>query len=519
MTIQYIMLVSLGFLIASLITLLLAPIFWQRAVRLTASRLRQSLPLTEQEILADKDQLRAKYAIRVHQLEKQVEHATLGGARQKIDLNRRDADITRLETEIERLNAVLEENQNARLVLEQTIGDRIPKIETKLNEARKILLVRDREVAELSQTSRRQQDALAEAQGIAQKQKGDIDRLRAQLKAYEMQARQGKPDPDADAALALQTELELLRARTQEQTALIDKLTTEMIEARATLTDGMKPAINASTGDDATVVALRREIATLQERLARSGGSGSSIDESVGRQADGEWRAAKAKIEDQAAEISRLRAELEAALSDHKTGDGGQHSLRDNRIALKARVSGLEAHVTQQAETIDRLRADLAQASDRATRQAESFSDEIRKLGVAAHVTQPRADQARSDTRRNVLQRTRKALEDARPPGDRVAGVEFSDINPGDLAPTGNITPLARRLVNGGRSEPDGESPPGRVSTLVAAVRSSGDERNDEKSSTASKANVDHETGASPATPARQSRLLDRITAADGKGS
>ena len=66
MTIQYIMLVSLGFLIASLITLLLAPIFWQRAVRLTSNRLRQALPLSEQEILADKDHLRARYAIRVH---------------------------------------------------------------------------------------------------------------------------------------------------------------------------------------------------------------------------------------------------------------------------------------------------------------------------------------------------------------------------------------------------------------------------------------------------------------------
>lgn len=233
MTIQYIMLVSLGFLIASLIALLLAPIFWQRAVRLTSTRLRQSLPLTEQEILADKDQLRAKYAIRVHQLEKQVEQASLGGARQKIDLNRRDASIAQLETDLGKLKAELEESQNARGVLEQTVGDRIPKIEARLEEARKLLLIRDREVAELSQSSRRQQDALNDAKVINKKQGAENERLRSQMAAYEAQSRRDGKGIDVEGDLAIRAELEQLRSRTQDQASMIERLTSEIASVRS----------------------------------------------------------------------------------------------------------------------------------------------------------------------------------------------------------------------------------------------------------------------------------------------
>ena len=76
------MLVALGFFAASLLGLLVATAFWSRAVRLTTARIKQSMPVSEPEIRADRDRLRAEYAIKVHKLDMQLEQAKLERARQ-----------------------------------------------------------------------------------------------------------------------------------------------------------------------------------------------------------------------------------------------------------------------------------------------------------------------------------------------------------------------------------------------------------------------------------------------------
>ena len=121
------MFLGLGFLAASLLGLLLASAFWSRAVRLTTARIKQSLPVSEQEIQADRDRLRAEYAVKVHKLETHLEQAKLTRARQLVELNRRDASISTLETNLSALKSEVEEHQNARHVLEQTVTDRLPK--------------------------------------------------------------------------------------------------------------------------------------------------------------------------------------------------------------------------------------------------------------------------------------------------------------------------------------------------------------------------------------------------------
>ena len=100
MSIQTAMLVALGFLAASLLGLLLASAFWSRAVRLTTIRIKQSMPVSESEIKADRDRLRAEYAIKVHKLETQLDQAKLERARHLIDINRRDASISALESNV-----------------------------------------------------------------------------------------------------------------------------------------------------------------------------------------------------------------------------------------------------------------------------------------------------------------------------------------------------------------------------------------------------------------------------------
>ena len=174
------MLVALGFLIASLLALLLASAFWSRAVRLTTKRLK-SLPVSEPEIRADLDRLRAAYAIKVHKLETQLDQAKLERARHLIEINRRDASISALETDVVAIKAELDENVNARRVLEQTVADRLPKVEARLAEAKRLLFNRDREIAELAQGARRHKAALEEATSINAQRSAEIERLNSAL--------------------------------------------------------------------------------------------------------------------------------------------------------------------------------------------------------------------------------------------------------------------------------------------------------------------------------------------------
>ena len=67
-TIEMVMLAALGFLTAALLALFIAPLYRRRVARLTTEMMKRSMPLTEAEIRADKDRLRAEFAIRIHKL-------------------------------------------------------------------------------------------------------------------------------------------------------------------------------------------------------------------------------------------------------------------------------------------------------------------------------------------------------------------------------------------------------------------------------------------------------------------
>jgi hypothetical protein len=59
MNIESMMYFALGALAAALVTLLIMPAIWRRAVRLTKKRIEAATPITLAEFRADKDQLRA----------------------------------------------------------------------------------------------------------------------------------------------------------------------------------------------------------------------------------------------------------------------------------------------------------------------------------------------------------------------------------------------------------------------------------------------------------------------------
>src|SRR5262249_59297759 len=71
--IEGIMYFGIGFLVATLLGLFFVPLVHNRAVRLTMKRLEASTPLSMVEIRADKDHLRAEFAISTRRLETTIE--------------------------------------------------------------------------------------------------------------------------------------------------------------------------------------------------------------------------------------------------------------------------------------------------------------------------------------------------------------------------------------------------------------------------------------------------------------
>jgi hypothetical protein len=362
------MLIALGFLSACLLGLIIFPAFWRRAVRLTTARLKEHLPLTEDEIIADKDRLRAEYAIQVHQLETQVERAMLDRSRMVIEINRRDATISDLEQERSRLTLLVDENQNARRVLEQTVADRLPKIEARLGEARQALFNRDRDIAELTQNAQKQLVALEEAKAINAQQSGELERLTNALTVRGARHQQSLADPSFEGGLALRAEIEALRAKARDQAGLIGRLQAQMAARPALMAPG--------PGGEAILepVTGGRVVPHLF-----------AIPNDAQKAAAREQQALKSKVDDQAAEIARLTAELAAF-------QAGDDSVRDSKIALKARFTAAQAQLDTQAETILRLRAEIASANERLAIQGAHFMEQMRRLGAG---TLPAAGQQR----------------------------------------------------------------------------------------------------------------------------
>lgn len=371
-SVQSALLVALGFFIASLIGVLMGSALWARAVRLTTARIKRAMPVSESEIQADRARLRAEFAMRVHKLETSLEDAKLERARQFIEINRRDAAIADLQAQASGLKSDLEEHTNARRVLEQTVADRLPRVEARLAEAKRLLFNRDREIAELTTGAKRHKVALEEASSLSAQQSAQIEKLTSELST---RVRSAASDARFEGELVLRREVETLRAKTREQATLIDRLQQRLSEQGYTQ--------NAHAAQASEAAAQEQEIARLRQRLGDAEAALSAV-RSAGSDADAsriaferEVRGLTSKLEDQAGEIARLNAALAVfdRFQDRSSG------VRESKLLLKARLSSAQSHSDQQAATIGRLRAELASMQERLARQAEHFAEETRKLG------------------------------------------------------------------------------------------------------------------------------------------
>ena len=484
-----VMLAALGFLTAALLALFIAPLYRRRVARLTTDMLKRSMPLTEAEIRADKDRLRAEAAIRIHKLEIMVEEAAEASARQMVEINRRDATISELEGELAAQSTALEEHENARRVLEQTIMDRLPKVENRLAEARKLLFQRDREIVSLTQSSEKQARALEEATQINAQQTDEVHRLKAALNTRAARNREGFADPRYDGEVALRTEIEALRAKTREQTALIARL--QSLVARAgPAAESSDAAASGDASRPAKVVGRAGKIgaSSLGEASALKAVDGPP--ETPDQKTLAEIRRLKTVNQDQAAELSRLKA----ALATYEAADQDDRSIKESKIAMKARLSAMAALTDEQTSTIQALRAELAAGNEKLARQAAYFMEEMRRLGSVP--APPRRAPENSDAKRPLAER----INDPRVTKlVRAAGEQKAEAVVPAAAPASTASPE------------NGSEPPRRGGGFLKALDAAALEAPIEHASSENGAGGD----GAEVKRTRKTRLLDRITGLD----
>jgi chromosome segregation ATPase len=105
--IEPIMYLAIGFLVSMLFGLMIVPLVHNRAVRLTTKRLEAATPLSMAEIQADKDQLRAEFAMSARRLEMNVDQLKNKTTSQLAELGKKSDAINRMKLELGEKNATI----------------------------------------------------------------------------------------------------------------------------------------------------------------------------------------------------------------------------------------------------------------------------------------------------------------------------------------------------------------------------------------------------------------------------
>jgi len=330
MLIENIMYFALGLLVAGLVALIIMPAVWRRAVRLTKRRIEAATPITMAEFRADKDQLRAEFALSTRRLEMNVEALRKRLAEQLSDANQKRTDLGALRAEREKHLVVVRELEEREVELRA----RILELEKEGADLGNRLRKRDRELedrAEEVETLRNSlRGGLAKATrvdgiSLSGDYEGDIDQLTAALaierkraafledQAHSLIDRLGKSDRrSAEASAAIAQMRDALAGREAQREIDAEELVAA--EARIANAENRLNALLAETSQvveksEDRVEQLLADRLSMEEELERLRAKVSNVEASI--MADWETERfeeahLREKLNDIAASVSRL---------------------------------------------------------------------------------------------------------------------------------------------------------------------------------------------------------------------
>ncbi len=124
MSIEQAMYFALGFLIAGLFALMFTPAIWRRAMRLSMRRLQMLAPLSREEAIAERDLLRAEFAVRERRLEQEMTAIKASKAQDLLDVGRHAVRIANLDELLKKSQAQGRELQHELEEARKTLSER-----------------------------------------------------------------------------------------------------------------------------------------------------------------------------------------------------------------------------------------------------------------------------------------------------------------------------------------------------------------------------------------------------------
>lgn len=338
--IEAIMFFTLGFLAASLIALVLLSAVWHRAVRLTTRRIEGAIPVSMAEIQADKDQLRAEFAMSTRRLETSVEQLKLKTTEQLAEIGRKSETIRLLKAEVEEKAAAI----TALEAQERTLRDRLRSTEEELAVKAKALHEAEAELSSKSNQLAQLTHALAEKTSEAESERVEIIALETQCST--LKSRIGDLEREVSSAEERLAE-ERKNAESLTRTLSGEREKIESLNARIAELENMVAEGKAETEE------LTRAITNLEAEARRQAG--------LAAQREKDLLATIATREEMlaasAADLQRSKSETQAM---QQQIEEAARSYTATIEQLKAEKSQLEGALAQLREDRDRLQQEVA---------------------------------------------------------------------------------------------------------------------------------------------------------------
>jgi chromosome segregation ATPase len=327
--IEPIMYFGIGFLVAALIGLIVIPLVHGRAVRLTMRRLEAATPLSMAEIQADKDQLRAEFAMSTRRLEMSVEQLKTKTTSQLAELGKKGDAINRLKMELGEKTAT------------------IFALEARDKALRDQLRATEEEVATKTDIVHDAERMLSDKQAELAKLVGELDERSTLADAQKLEI------------VAFKTQVEALKERLtnagNELKTVEDRRDAERVE--------LKHATQELAEERGRVENLGRRVAELEQQLVAQ----TTEAEILGQRAqelEGRLGEQSRLLNQSEFELNRLRGEIEAARKtegDLRTAiaeiAGRTNSANEK---LKGEKTQLQSELARTVDERDRLARDLA---------------------------------------------------------------------------------------------------------------------------------------------------------------
>lgn len=244
-----------GFLVASLLALVLISLVHHRAVRLTTRRFQDSIPLSMAEIQAEKDNLRAEFAVASRRLEVTVEQLKAKSTSQLGEIARKTEAVNRLKAELADKNA----SSDTLDAKAKALNDRIRELEQEL-------AVKVAAVEAMTQTLDAKEAELATALGELSEHRLATDTQRVEIAVLKTQIEQHRSQVDE-----LQVEATDTARRLIDEQSAVANADKELEEQRRAI-DILRPQLAQLESEIATKVAMledrARNIAMLQSHIA-----------------------------------------------------------------------------------------------------------------------------------------------------------------------------------------------------------------------------------------------------------